>query len=383
MAEAGLAIEECRSGQPPAEPGGGVLVFPAGMEAARRFARAARRDGRRVVGASSLAYEPARADYREWLALPYVTEPGFEAALRAALAGAGLPGGALDEIYTPHPVIAERLERLLPELAPGVRLTAALPDDALARQRARAEDLAALRAAAWELAVPPIRPALGEAELLGLFSVLEEIPGHCSDEKLWALLETLRRCPPGDIVEIGSAWGRSAFALGWAAQRQGLGPLLCVDPWSAAERFQNDAGGAVNAWAGRMDFDATRAFFESRLALLPRGSVNALAMTSEAGAARYRADRRLETPAFGATDYRGAVALLHIDGNHDEAYVARDLEGWGDLVVPGGWLVFDDYRWAFGEGPRRVGDRYLFGRPAAAAFVAGTALFVQRPPERP
>lgn len=370
MAEAARLLHEVGSERP----AGGVLVFPAGMEASRRFARAARLAGRRVVGASSLAYEPARADYADWWTLPYVTEPGFEAALAALLAEAGL-----DEVFTPHPVIAERLERRLAALAPGVRLTAALPDAALARQQVLAEDLAALRGAAWEVAAPVLQPPLGEAEALGLFALLEEIPGHCSDEKLWALVETLRRCPPGDLVEIGAAWGRSAFALGWLAQRFGLGPLLCVDPWSSAERLQHDAGGAVNAWAGRMDFDATRGFFESRLTLLPRGSVNALATTSLEGARRYRSARRLESPVFGATDYGGRIALLHVDGNHDEAYVEQDLAAWGELVRPGGWLVFDDYRWAFGEGPRRVGDRFLAEREVATALVAGTALFVRLP----
>ncbi len=226
---------------------------------------------------------------------------------------------------------------------------------------------------------PALQPALGEAETLGLFSALEQIPGHCSDEKLWALLEVLRRCPAGDLVEIGSAWGRSAFAIGWLAERFGLGRLLCVDPWSAEQRLQHDKGGAVNAWADRMDFDATRAFFEARLSLLPRGRVNALAATSLEGAARYRAGRRIESPAFGATDYAGRIALLHIDGNHDEAFVTADLAAWGDLVVPGGWIVFDDYRWAFGDGPRLVGDRFLDERPVATAFVAGTALFARLP----
>src|SRR4051812_46445449 len=54
-----------------------ILVFPAGMAAARRFAEAATARGEAVIGASSLAFDPARPGYADWARLPYYDAPDF------------------------------------------------------------------------------------------------------------------------------------------------------------------------------------------------------------------------------------------------------------------------------------------------------------------
>ena len=350
------------------------LVFPAGMAGALAFTRE-RAASRRVIGASSLPFDPARTHYREWLRLPYVTEAGFEPALARAIAAHGI-----DEVFTPHAVVGAYLARRLAEIAPGVRLSHGGPEAAVAAWRAGMAETDALRAAVWELAgPPPARPPLGAAQARGLCHVASLLPGHCGDEKIWALVEVARRCPVGDLVEIASAWGKSAFVLAWLARRYGIGRLLCVDPWSAAERHQHDRGGPVNGWAERMDFEAAHAIFEANLALFGGGWVNALRATSVEAAAIYAAGEEVCTSAFGRTRYRGRIALVHIDGNHDFDHVSEDDALWSRHLVPGGWLVLDDYRWAFGDGPRRAGERFLeaHGGALATAFVAGSALFVR------
>jgi hypothetical protein len=45
-------------------------------------------------------------------------------------------------------------------------------------------------------------------------------------------------------------------------------------------------------------------------------------------------------------------------------------------MLPGGWLILDDYEWAHGDGPRRAGDELLDDR-MAKCFVAGGALFIK------
>ena len=74
------------------------------------------------------------------------------------------------------------------------------------------------------------------------------------------------------------------------------------------------------------------------------------------------------------------AALLHIDGNHDAACAAQDVELWSPLVRPGGWVVIDDYCWRYGDGPKRAGDALLarWGPDVDRAFVAGDCLFVRR-----
>src|SRR5258707_10756515 len=46
------------------------------------------------------------------------------------------------------------------------------------------------------------------------------IPGMCDDDKFHALLETARYSVNGDIVEIGSWWGKSAFILARLARSE-------------------------------------------------------------------------------------------------------------------------------------------------------------------
>lgn len=359
----------------------GILVFPGGMEESLRFARRNLAAKRRIVGASSLAYDPACGQYPAWVRLPQVTQDGFDGELRRILAEE-----RIDEVFTPHPVIWDYLERRLAEVAPGVRLTHESVEQVVAEYGDAIAEADALGDGVWDLCGPaPASPPLLPVEGCSLLHFTSGIPGHCGGEKIWALAEAARRCPEGDLVEIGSAWGKSAYALAWLARRYGLGKLLYVDPWSAAHRHQNDGGGGVNDWAERMDFDAALMVFEINLAGFGAGAVNYLRIPSHAGARVYAHRAPVTTPVFGRTTYAGRIALLHIDGNHDHDHVRRDTAMWAPKVAPGGWIVFDDYTWAFGDGPKRVGDAFLDGNAGRidTAFVAGTALFVRLAGEVP
>ena len=79
----------------------------------------------------------------------------------------------------------------------------------------------------------------------------------CENEKLCDLYEILRLSPPGDIVEIESRWGKSAFILAKLATYYSIGRLLCVDPWSNQHLVQNDKKGLV--YSGSADFSADEA----------------------------------------------------------------------------------------------------------------------------
>ena len=74
----------------------------------------------------------------------------------------------------------------------------------------------------------------------------------------------------------------------------------------------------------------------------------------------------------------GAVSLLHVDANHRYDQVRRDVDAWEPLVMPGGWIVFDDYQWAFGDGPTRVGDELLETGHFDCAFAWSDSLFMRK-----
>jgi len=70
---------------------------------------------------------------------------------------------------------------------------------------------------------------------------------------------------------------------------------------------------------------------------------------------------------------------LHVDGNHALAAVEADTKAWATYVAKGGWIIFDDYRWPYGDGPRIVADNFISDNRSAiaAAFYMGGSMFVQ------
>lgn len=353
-----------------------VLIFPGGMPRSLEYLERSLRDGQAVIGASSLAHDTAREKYPAWLRLPFVTEPGFDAALKQALSDYDV--GA---IFSPNPVVWDYLNRVLKELAPGVALVNASPvDGELSGYRAARAQALGLLARPLPLASNlTARPSVAAPELAALFRHAELIPGMCDHDKFCVLCEIARRCPAGDLVEIGSWWGKSAFILARLARCYGIGKLLCVDPWSNAHLVQNDQQGLVDRVSAQLDAEEALAVFEINLLPYNADHVNYLRLPSTEGALHYGAQREVTTPSFGSTRYDGHIAILHIDGNHSYAAAQADLAAWSGFVLAGGWIVVDDYVWPYGDGPQRAGDEFLAQHrdKIDVAFVMGSALFLQ------
>jgi hypothetical protein len=353
-----------------------VLIFPGGMPRALEYLGRCQREGVPVIGASSLAFDVASSQYPLWLRLPYIHQSDFDTALRKAIRDFDIGG-----IYTPNPVIWNHLQGMLGDLADDVTLVNASPvEEALSSYRSA-------RADAHELLARPLalassrnpRTAITEIAVAALLREVETVPGMCSHEKTRALHEVARYAVAGDIVEIGSWWGKSACVLVGLAQLYSIGKLLCVDPWSNEHLVQHDEQGLVDKGSALMDAEEALAVFEMNL--LPHGAnqVNYLRMPSTEGAKHYRERRHVTSASFGTTSYQGRIAILHIDGNHAYAAVKADIEAWSGLVADGGWIIFDDYTWPFGDGPRRTGDEFLaeHRQRIECGFVMGGALFLQ------
>ena len=201
-------------------------------------------------------------------------------------------------------------------------------------------------------------------------------PGQCDDSKLEALIEIFRHMPPGDIVEIGTLWGRSAVALAFLARHYEIGNLLCVDPWRKEDLDQ----GIPQLDALSRDLSMEEIFEAFRINLAPfAGHVNYSRTRSEDASRVYVTERCFTTEDFGRTEYAGEIALLHIDGNHAVEAVRSDMRAWKRFVRSPGWIVFDDYRWSFGNGVTLGADELLNEAQGslATAFVAGETLFIQ------
>lgn len=351
-----------------------ILIFPAGMPRALDYLQKCQQLGRRVIGASSLGYDPSREKYPAWVHLPYVTDPAFDEAFKKAIVELDI-----GEIYTPNIAVWSYLNQTLKQLAPGVTLANTSPvDEVLSGYRTALTKARFLAANPLELAsdIPTHNP-LSEIETAALIRYADLIPGMCDDDKLRALVECTRYSVNGDIVEIGSWWGKSAYILARLARCFDIGKLLCVDPWANEHLVQNEK--IVDSASSEVDAEEALTIFQ--IGLLPFNSnhINYLRMPSVEAANYYQKSRSVSSEAFGQTEYSGRISILHIDGNHAYAAVKADIESWEKFVVAGGWIIIDDYIWPFGDGPQRIGDEFLErGRARiATAFVMGTALFIQ------
>lgn len=353
-----------------------ILIFPGGMPRSLEYLEKCLREGQVVIGASSLVLDVSRGQYPAWLSLPFVTQPEFGEALKQAISESNIKG-----IYSPNPVIWDYLNRFLNELAPGVVLVNDSPVNM---------ELSGYRAArnhAHSLLDSPLLLASNVAatqsmsaiEMAALFRHADVIPGMCDHEKFCVLCEITRRSPVGDIVEIGSWWGKSAFILARLARCYAIGKLLCVDPWANEHLVSKDANLMVDRAFAQVNAEEALTVFEMNLLPYNVNHVNYLRMPSTDGAQHYRARRDVTTASFGTTRYDGHIAILHIDGNHSYAAAKADIAAWGGLVMAGGWIVVDDYIWPYGDGPQRVGDEFLVEHQDKidVAFVMGSALFLQ------
>ena len=102
-----------------------LLVLPGGMPEALQFATEARLRGRRLVGASSLANDPASEEYDHWVRLPLLNAADVNQQLLSLI-----DLQAIDEIYVAHFLMWRHVYALLSDCRPGVKLCAPLKADA-------------------------------------------------------------------------------------------------------------------------------------------------------------------------------------------------------------------------------------------------------------
>jgi hypothetical protein len=143
--------------------------------------------------------------------------------------------------------------------------------------------------------------------------------------------------------------------------------------------MQHDAPDVLRQVSSGVDYEEF--FDEFRMNLLPSfyADLNYARESATAVRSRFDHDFSVGPTEFGTTRYRGQIAFLHIDGNHDFNAVSEDVSSWSGLVRPAGWIIVDDYVWPFGDGPRQVADSLLAKDPGAfeRAFVVDGALFLQ------
>ena len=350
-------------------PGNVTLIFPAVDQAATDYQTEASRRGERTICAASVGATSIACQAAEPIYLPMIYESSFPDRFLALVRERSVA-----RVYCPVATVYAFLVKFIADRKLALTLVGKSP---VAQQIHRHDDLMARARSAHSL-VRAIGEREGTLSLHEVASLLKHsaiIYGESNDDKLGAIMGVACSAPQQDVVEIGCLMGRSAFVLMFLATRYRLGPVLTVDPWAPDECTQQDSPAELQAVVDEWDYETLSEGFFVNTALLQQGRHCHLRAPSNAAIAQYES---LRLPAV-VPPWSGRIGLIHIDGNHDYDAVADDCRQWIPRIVPGGWLILDDYVWAHGDGPYRVGNE-LLEREAGRierSFVCGKALFIR------
>jgi len=351
-----------------------TLVFPALNRLAVEYRDAAARRGETIVAAASVHDRQMEDTFGHLFILPYVYDSAFGDAFAALVKSHGIR-----RVYAPVASVHAFLQSHIAREELPLELIGESPiADVVASYRDVLERATRARRLAVACANGSSKVA-GELEIAAILKHAADIYGESNEQKLAAMIGIFAEAPKGDVVEIGSLMGRSAFVLQFLAQRYEVGPVLSVDPLSPTASFQYEIPGDVQkTMDDQWDYGVLRKAFVINTLPTAYRRFNYLRMTSEDGFKTYAANRVIRSDEFGEVRYGGNIAVIHIDGNHDYRFVKEDCDLWLPALVPNAWLILDDYVWAHGDGPYRVGNAILETRgDIRRAFLCGKALFVQ------
>ena len=241
-----------------------LLIVPGGVGDGPAQRAQAEASGVVAVGASSVRDDPAAAQYQIWAFLPHIATPEFEPELVGLIERLGVR-----RIHATHYLVWARIKSVLETLPRPVILTRGRTFMELEgeygglRERVRA-----YRPPVELAAAPPLHASLTVPEAAGFLRAALSIPGESHEPKLMAMIEVARHVPSGDVVEIGSLFGRTAVLLALLARRHELGRVLCIDPWSKDELDQGVD--ALRRPSLDYDWDAWRRISKSMSRPLPR-----------------------------------------------------------------------------------------------------------------
>lgn len=143
--------------------------------------------------------------------------------------------------------------------------------------------------------------------------------GWTSNDKLSFLYDMAKRTSPleGDVLEIGSAWGRSSVVLGYACSKK----IWSIDPHTGGRAFIEQ--GVTLDTFGDFEKNIRENGFSERVVAIKRTTADVIAMNLVPVTQRY--------------------AFVFIDGLHTAEGVALDFDFSFERLVTGGVIVFDDY----------------------------------------
>lgn len=187
-------------------------------------------------------------------------------------------------------------------------------------------------------------------------AMIPTVTGWCSIEKGNDLALAVLKSKSSVSVEVGVFAGRSCIPLAMAHREQNHGIVIAIDPWSSAESIVGQGAADTEWWGTKVDHEI---IYQGFLASLKAHDLEKWVEV-------------IRAPSDSVTPPK-QIDVFHCDGNHSEQSV-RDVERFGSLVGPSGFLFLDDLGWS-NLGPKHAADKLpsmgftkLFDRDTGAMF---------------
>lgn len=190
-----------------------------------------------------------------------------------------------------------------------------------------------------------------------LEDAVQPIPGWSPIDQLYSLFNLVYMTAglEGDILEIGSWCGRSAVALGIAAQLTGGAKVHCIDLFPAKDDWRENPDGSFSfavtigdrTFGGYQEQTVWREPYLKDIAPLYESYASVYDIFCKSiknnGLESLVATCRGDSSTFisqVSSDFKCRVAF--IDGDHSYESVCIDIHNIEKYLVPGGWICFDD-----------------------------------------
>jgi len=349
-----------------------TLIFPSSMIDALKFSQRAKERGEKTLAASSLPLDEMARYYDQWHYLPSIYDEAFDNQFLTLVKQQGVT-----HFYTPHFLVYRRVQKLIKDYNISLVTSNHYPLKILEKHY---QDLTK-RCEELQLFIRNINMCC-ECPPLIIESIIHhsgQIYGQSNESKIAAMIAVFHAAQCGDVIEIGSAWGRSAFVLAFLAHYYTIGNVLCIDPWNVDLASQHESPEELEKGTRILNWEQMFRIFRVHMLSYNYGNFNYIRTTSEDAAKKYAKESFFSSDEFGVTAFTKKISVIHIDGNHDYEQVLKDYRLWRPYIVPGGWIILDDYVWGHGDGPRRVGDLILREEPTSfdQSFTSGSALFLR------
>jgi predicted O-methyltransferase YrrM len=158
------------------------------------------------------------------------------------------------------------------------------------------------------------------------------IPGWCTHEKAYALMNLVKDAKANLSVELGVFGGRSLLAIAIASKKENPNSkVVGIDAWEKQASLEGTNDKANDDWWANINYEE---FYRHTKILMQQNNVDSIVDL-------WKCKSRDAASKFEDN----SIDLLHQDSNHSEEISCEEVELYCNKVKPGSYWVFDDTDW--------------------------------------